>query len=188
MSVLFPTNRFSIEPRRRDRNNQRLPPGPGRGDKDIPEIAVRLCVQLVEDDTMRVEPVLRRDVRTEHTVHTARLRNNDRALETLAALRKLRGFTCHLTAQIEDDRCLLAIGGSPVDLRPGLVIHEEKIERNARRQGALTVLPGHLDVRDPILARAVRPFPSKQRANNLIFLPLLENERLTSPFPLDVLE
>jgi hypothetical protein len=76
---------------------------------------------------------------------------------------------------------LFPITGRAVDLGARLLITVEQVQRDARRDRGLSVLPRHLDVRGPVSPRPIGPLPAEQRSDDLIPLPWVQDERAAPP-------
>ena len=180
------TDRVPVVARGGDRDRERLPPRAGRRVEHVPELAVRLRVQLVEDDPVRVQPVLGVGVRREHAVHRGGRFDDDRLAVDLAAARERRRPLDHLLRGAEDDVGLVGVGGRRVDLGAGLEVGEQQLDADAGADGRLRVLARHCDQRLPVAPRSVGALPAEERPDELAVCPRLQLERLARVLALDV--
>src|SRR5690606_312553 len=82
----------------------------------------------------------------------------------------------------EDDLGLCLFRGDGEDLPAHLRIADKRQERDAGRKFCLAVLAGNPHETAAITPRAVSPLPAKQRPDDVVFLPVLEDERTPRPF------
>ena len=103
---------------------------------DIKEFAVGLGVQLVEYHTVGVETVFVADIGREHLVDTARWLINEPLLgiQYLDPLGERRTHPHHVSRHIENDGCLLTVGGTAVDLGAFLSVTAAKEQGDSSGQ------------------------------------------------------
>ena len=135
----------------------------GRGDKEIQwlhtgiagafrhnikELAVRLGVQLVKYNAVGVETVLITDIGREHLVDTARWLINEPFLgiQYLDPLGERRTHPHHIRRHIENDGCLLTVGGAAVHLGTFLAVTAGKQERHRSGKLGFALLLGNFNV------------------------------------------
>ena len=176
--------------------------GPGRGDQeverlrsrvaaalrhDVEELPVGLGVQLVEDDPVDVEAVLRVSLGGQHLVEAVRRDEDDPLVrgEDPAPLAQRRAHTDHVGGHLEDDRGLLSVGGAAVYLGPLLAVPAKEVQRDGRRELGLPLLLGDLDVGRVELSVAVRLNDAEDVPDDLL-LPVDELEPLPRPHALRV--
>jgi len=156
--------------------------------QDIPQPAVVLDVELVEDDPVGVEAVLGLNVGAENHVNAKGGRDEDRATVYLAPLEQLRTRLDHLFRNVEDERGLRAIRGGAVDFRPGLIVAEQEQEGDAGGKQRFPILPSDLQIEHPVTARPIRSALPPEQLPDDFPLPLGQHEGLPGPFALDVTE
>ena len=156
---------------------------------DVEQLPVRLRVQLVEDDAVRVEPVLVRDIRGQHLVEAMRRQVFEPLLrfEDLHALGESRAEAHHVDRDVEHDLGLVPVGGAAVHLGPLLVVPAGQKQRDRRGKLALSLLLRDLHVGGVELPVAVLLDHAEEIPDDLL-LPVDELERLPGPRALGVAE
>ena len=166
-----------------DKEIQRLHTGvTGAFRHDIKELAVRLGVQLIEHNAVGVETVLVADIGGEHLVDTSRWLINEPLLgiQYLDPFGECRTHPHHISRHIENDGCLLTVGGAAVDLGAFFTIAagEQKCHRSGKLRLALFLW--NFNVGGIELPITVWLEDAENVPDNLL-LPVDEFERLSRP-------
>ena len=156
---------------------------------NIKQLAVGLGVQLVEYHTVCIEAVLVADIGGEHLVDTTRWLINEPLLgiQYLDPLGERRTHPHHVSRHIENDGCLLTVGGTAVDL--GAFLSVTAGEQKCHRSGkfGLALLLRDFDVCGVELPIAVGLEDTKDVPNDLL-LPVNKLEGLSCPGAFGVAE
>src|SRR3990167_5612324 len=134
----FATDRIFIETRRGDRHHQWLPPRSSARCQSIPEFPIRLTVQLIENDPVGVETVLRLYVGAQDLVAACGLRNDDGTPIDLRTLAERRVVFDHFLGDLKHDRSLLTVCRGTIDLCTLFLVSNQQVQPYSCRQGRLT--------------------------------------------------
>ena len=157
--VHLPADAVAVVARGGEGDDERLGPRSGRRDQYVPQVAVGLGVELVEDDRVAIEPVLGGRLGAYGLVKTRLVLH--RVAQHLAPLAQLGVVVDHLLGDAEDDVGLLPVPSSRDNLGTWLTVAEQHVQCNRRREVRLAVLPRYLDVAGAVLAPAVGTLPPK---------------------------
>ena len=149
---------------------------------DIKEFAVGLGVQLVEYHTVCIEAVLVADIGGEHLVDTTRWLINKPLLgiQYLDPLGERRTHPHHVSRHIENDGCLLTVGGTAVDLGAFLSVTAGEQKRHGSGKFRFALLLGDLDVGGVELSIAVGLEDTENVPDDLL-LPVNQLKGLSRP-------
>lgn len=184
--VLLPADRLTVVAGRGNHHEQRLPARAGRGLQHVPQIAVRLRMQFIDDNPACIQAMLSIRVGAEHAIAAACAWHIDRALVDLRAFLQKWRILDHALGFVEDDRGLVAVRRGAEYLRCRLILAEQQEIRDPRGQTALAVFARDLNISCAESSCAIGPFPAEERPDNLIALPGLQRERLPGPFAFTV--
>jgi len=171
--VEVPGERRLIEARGRDAHDHRAGAHHAE-DHRVPQVAVRLDVDLVEDDEGRVEALLELGVRGQNAV--------DRVVRPLEVppldaddLGQLGLGANHALRLVEHDRRLLAVARAGVDVGGGTEAHQ-RVDGERRAEGGLAVLPRESDVGVAV------DWPARlvEQAMEDVVLPVPQDDRLAA--------
>ena len=175
---------------RGDEKIQRLHTGIARAFcHDIEEFTVWLGVQLIEHHAVGVKAVLVADIGREHLIDTARWLINEPFLgiQYLDPLGERRTHPHHIRRYIENDGCLLTVGGAAVHL--GAFLSIAAGEQQSHRSGKLrfTLFFRDFDIRSVELPIAVW-FEDTENVPDDLLLPVDKLKGLSRPGALGVAE
>ncbi|MGC4050647.1 MAG: hypothetical protein QM757_14825 [Paludibaculum sp.] len=183
-------------------DHERLRPGAHGGALRRPEVAVGLGEDLVDHDAVRVAAELALGVGRDDVVERRRGLVVDpprglveaepapSAVGDLVAVERRRQDP-HAVDDHGDLAGLLRVLRGAVDLGAFLVVGDQQVQHDARRELAFAVLPAELDPGDRVLADVapaglVPADRAEQRPDDQVLLPVLEHERLAGPLALRV--
>ena len=172
-----------IVARRGDEEIQRLHTGvAGAFRHNIKELPVGLGVQFIEHHAVGVEAVLVADIGRKHLVDTARWLINEPLLgiQYLDPFGECRTHPHHVSRHIENDGCLLTVGGTAVDLGAFLSVTAGEQKRHGSGKFRFALLLGDLDVGGVELPIAVGLEDTENVPDDLL-LPVDKLEGLSCP-------
>ena len=149
---------------------------------DIKELTIRLGVQLIEHHTVGVESVFVSDIGGKHLVDTARWLINEPLLgiQYLDPLGECRTHPHHIRRHIENDGCLLTVGGAAVHLGAFLSITAGEQQSHRSGKFGFTLLFRNFDVCSVELPIVVGLENTENVPDNLL-LPVNKLEGLSRP-------
>ena len=174
---------FRIVARRGNKKIQRLHTGiAGTLGHNIKQLAVRLRVQLIENNAVGVETVLVANVSGKHLVDAARGLIDDPLLgvQNFDALGKCRTHTNHVSSHIENDGCLLSVGSAAIDLGTFLTVTAGQKQSHGSGKFGLALFLGDFDICGIKLAVAVGLERSEYITDDLL-LPVNQFKGLSRP-------
>ena len=175
---------------RGDEKIQRLHTGiAGALGHNIKEFPVRLGVQLVKYHAVGVEAVFVADIGGEHLIDTARWLINEPFLgiQYLDPLGERRTHPHHIRRYIENDGCLLTVGGAAVHLGAFLSIAAGEQQSHRCGKLGLALLFRDFDIRSVELPIAVW-FEDTENVPDDLLLPVDKLKGLSRPGALGVAE
>ena len=181
---------FPVRPRCGNQEIQRLLTGiAGSFGKDIIELPVWLRMNLVQHKTGDVQAMFRPYLRRQHLVETCVcvIHNPLGSAHDLTSLQQGRGHLHHLVGYIENDGCLLAVGGSTVNLRRRLIVRIQKVKCHGSGKLTLSIFLSYFYKYSSELPVSALIHDAKHIPHNL-FLPRKQPETLSCPLPLGVPE
>ena len=184
------TDGLRIVAGRGDKEIQRLHTGiTGALGHNIKELPVWLRVQLIEHHAVGVETVLITDICGEHLVDTARWLIDEPLLgiQYLDPLGECRAHPHHVSRHIENDGCLLTVGGTAVDLGAFLSVTAGEQKRHGSGKFRFALLLGNLDVGCVELPIAVGLEDTENVPDDLL-LPVNQLKGLSRPGALGMAE
>ena len=139
-------------------------------------------MQLVKHHAVGVEAVLVADIGGEHLVDTARWLINEPLLgiQYLDPFGECRTHPHHVSRHIENDGCLLTVGGTAVDLGAFLSVTAGEQKRHGSGKFRFALLLGDLDVGGVELPIAVGLEDTENVPDDLL-LPVDKLEGLSCP-------
>ena len=146
---------------------------------------VWLGVELIENDTMDVQPVLSIGFCRQHLIKAVEGRVNQSLLgkHWLDAFLQRRALLHHLAGDVKDDGCLLPVCCAAVDLRAPFAVTGQQIKSDRCCEFALALFLRYFNVRRVVLPISVF-FNCPENVSHNFLLPRQQLKVLIMPFTL----